>query len=286
MQRINFRFLLTLIVAVFVVWGGLYLLRGFQVGLNAGTKLKIARQLVTEGKLADAMKLFDQYVKLKPDDDEAFAEYSKLLLGRAMAPDATRNDVARAFNALETAVRRNPENNALRQQLAEFQLRVGRATDAREHLEVLERRLADGPPAAGGDDVNGAGEESTSVQQVQLLKAGSYLGSNEFEEAAAVVARLVGYDLASRQFAADFADTGVPSDAYIMLAGILQERMAAPADAGRVLEHLERYRRAGGTVVLVTHGPEADRYATQRLRLEAGRRAGPERLPHLDPSTS
>ena len=44
-----------------------------------------------------------------------------------------------------------------------------------------------------------------------------------------------------------------------------------PANAARVLEHLDRYRRSGGTVVLVTHGSEADRYATQRLRLEAGR---------------
>ncbi|MCE2825976.1 MAG: ABC transporter ATP-binding protein [Verrucomicrobium sp.] len=57
-----------------------------------------------------------------------------------------------------------------------------------------------------------------------------------------------------------------------------------PDNAGRVLEHLERYRRAGGTVVLVTHGPEADRYATQRLRLEAGRWAGPSTLPAVDPS--
>jgi putative ABC transport system ATP-binding protein len=48
-----------------------------------------------------------------------------------------------------------------------------------------------------------------------------------------------------------------------------------PDNAARVLEHLDRYRRAGGTVVLVTHGSEANRYATQRLRLEAGRWVSP-----------
>ena len=48
-----------------------------------------------------------------------------------------------------------------------------------------------------------------------------------------------------------------------------------PDNAARVLEHLDRYRRAGGTVVLVTHGSEANRYATQRLRLEAGRWVNP-----------
>ena len=48
-----------------------------------------------------------------------------------------------------------------------------------------------------------------------------------------------------------------------------------PDNAARVLEHLDGYRRAGGTVVLVTHGSEANRYATQRLRLEAGRWVNP-----------
>ena len=48
-----------------------------------------------------------------------------------------------------------------------------------------------------------------------------------------------------------------------------------PDNAARVLEHLDGYRRSGGTVVLVTHGSEANRYATQRLRLEAGRWVSP-----------
>ena len=52
-----------------------------------------------------------------------------------------------------------------------------------------------------------------------------------------------------------------------------------PDNAARVLEHLDHYRRSGGTVVLVTHGSEANRYATQRLRLEAGRWAVPSAFP-------
>lgn len=57
-----------------------------------------------------------------------------------------------------------------------------------------------------------------------------------------------------------------------------------PANAVRVLQHLEDYRRSGGTVVLVTHGAEADRFATQRLRLEAGRRVDPVPLSPVHPS--
>ena len=94
MKRINFKFLLILIVVAVVTFGGLFLLRRFQINRNAGGKLEIARQRLKEGKTAQAMELFAQYVELRPNDNEAFADYSKLLLGRANAPDATRNDVA------------------------------------------------------------------------------------------------------------------------------------------------------------------------------------------------
>ena len=44
-----------------------------------------------------------------------------------------------------------------------------------------------------------------------------------------------------------------------------------PANAVVVFQHLDRYRRAGGTVLVVTHGNDAAPYATRTLRLEAGR---------------
>jgi ABC-type lipoprotein export system ATPase subunit len=59
-----------------------------------------------------------------------------------------------------------------------------------------------------------------------------------------------------------------------------------PDNAARVLEHLDHYRRSGGTVVLVTHGSDANRYATQRLRLEAGRWAIPSPFPPFNDSAS
>jgi ABC-type lipoprotein export system ATPase subunit len=49
---------------------------------------------------------------------------------------------------------------------------------------------------------------------------------------------------------------------------------------------LDHYRRSGGTVVLVTHGSDANRYATQRLRLEAGRWAIPSAFPSFNDSVS
>jgi cellulose synthase operon protein C len=236
-KRINFKFLLILLTGLFVAAGSFYLLRRFQISRNAGGKLELARKRLDEGKVADATSLFAQYVALRPRDNEAYAEYSKLLLGRALSPDATRNDVARAFNTLEAAVRNNPDDDDLRLQLAEFQLRVGRGTDAREHLSLLEKRLAEPTPA--GSDESPADRQARG-RKVRFLNATTYLGSGESEEAARIVAEMVGYDLEKRQFRDAAEEVTADTDAYVMLAAILQERMEARADARRVLEELVR----------------------------------------------
>ena len=240
MKRVNFKFLLLLIAGLFAAGMGFYFLRKFQVSRHAGTKLELARKRLDEGKVADAMSLFSQYVALRPDDEKAYAEYSKLLLGRATSPDATRNEVARAFNALEAAVRGNPDDDELRLQLAEFQLRVGRATDAREHLAVLEERLDNSSPADA--DGKAAADREARGRRVGFLQATSYLGSGEFEEAARIAARLVGYDLSQRLFQEQDEEKDTPAeadtDAFVLLAAILQERYESPSDARRVLEEL------------------------------------------------
>lgn len=230
MQRINFKLLLILMLGAGVAAGGLILLRRFQVSRNAGGKLELAKERLASGNVAEALNLFGQYVSLRPNDDEAFVEYSKLLLDRATAPDAGRNDISRAFNALEEAVRRTPEDDALRQQLAEFQLRVGRANDAREHLAILEERLV--------KNEDGVPTDPEIVLQVRLLQARAAIGLAEYKEAATIVANVIGFDLATSQFTDTVDASTAPSEAYIMLAAILQERLASRDDARAVLQKL------------------------------------------------
>jgi len=229
-QRINFKLLLVLLVGIAIAGGGLYALRKLQISRNAEGKFELAKQRLAEGKAAEAMDLLGQYVALRPDDDEAFAEYSKLLLARATAPNAKRSDIDRAFGALETAVRRKPEDDALRLEVAAFEVRVGRASDALDHLNVLEERL--------GNRVAGTEADSETAQRVQLLKASSYLSSSDFDQAAAIVAHLIGYELSERRFTEAADASTAPNDAYVMLAAILQERMSSPDDARAVLEKL------------------------------------------------
>jgi len=44
-----------------------------------------------------------------------------------------------------------------------------------------------------------------------------------------------------------------------------------PDNAITVFQHLARYNQAGGTVVVVTHGTDADRFASRAFHLEKGR---------------
>jgi putative ABC transport system ATP-binding protein len=47
-----------------------------------------------------------------------------------------------------------------------------------------------------------------------------------------------------------------------------------PENARAVLDRLAEYRRTGGTVLLATHGAEADTHATRRFELRQGKLAG------------
>lgn len=44
-----------------------------------------------------------------------------------------------------------------------------------------------------------------------------------------------------------------------------------PDTGVEVLEHLASYRDGGGTVIMVTHGPDGDRFADRAVRIEAGK---------------
>ena len=248
-KRINVKVLLILVAVVATGVAGIFLLRWFQVSRNAGNLAKLAKIRLAEGKPAEAMELYSRYFGLRPDDSESYAEYAKLVLDRAETPDATRNDVARAYNTLESAVRRNPDDDDLRLRLAEFQLRIGRAVDAREHLMMLRERLEHGeikqpPPAAekgedAADPATAASRKPLDANQLQVLMARSYLGAGDFNEAASLASDLVGFDMAGRQFDPELkkSATGL-SDAYIILAAVLEDRLNDSAAAATVLEKL------------------------------------------------
>jgi tetratricopeptide (TPR) repeat protein len=248
-KRINLKFLLILIAVVVAGTAGIYFLRRFQISRNAGNLATQAKARLEEGKTADAIMLYGRYLGLRPEDSQAHAELARLMLARAEAPDATRNDMARAYNSLEAAVRKNPEDDDLRRRLAEFQLRIGRAVDAREHLAVLRERFESGQlkavvpdePVANDDDAEDAADEPRRPldgDQIQLMTAQSFMRAGDFEEAGKLVAEMVGFDLGKRAFDPALKKSSGATEAYIMLAAILEERLADKQASSTVLEQL------------------------------------------------
>ncbi|MFM8435197.1 MAG: tetratricopeptide repeat protein [Planctomycetia bacterium] len=244
MKKVNLRLVLILVGVVVGGVVGVYFLHKFQVSRNAGSLAKLARAKLAEGKSGEALTLFNRYVAYRPDDKVAYAEYAGLVLDRAESPAASRNDVARAYGVLETAVRRNPDDDALRQRLATFQMRIGRFGDAREHLQILRTRAAEGQavsaPATTGDTdaEDEKAEKPLDPVQLELMLARSWAGTGDFEEAASLASNLIAFDLQNKAFDPERKAAPNSTDAFILLAAILQEKFDDPGTADRVLAEL------------------------------------------------
>lgn len=245
MKKVNLRFVLILVAVLFGSVVGVFFLHRFQVSRNAGSLAKLARAKLAEGKNVEALNLLSRYIAYRPDDKEAYSEFAGLVLDRAEAPGATRNDVARAYNALETAVRRNPDDDSLRQRLATFQMRIGRFGDAREHLQVLRTKAANQEPTplTGDPPVgDGSGDDDTPKPldrpQLDLLLARSWAGTGDFEEAASLASDLIGFDLQTKEFDPERKPAADSTDAFVLLAAILQEKFEDAGTADKVLAEL------------------------------------------------
>ena len=44
-----------------------------------------------------------------------------------------------------------------------------------------------------------------------------------------------------------------------------------PENASEVIRYLSEFNKQGGTVVMVTHGPDADSFATRQLNMNQGK---------------
>ena len=252
---------------------GLFFLRRYQVARNAGGLAKLARQRLDEGKPFEALQLFQRYVGLRPEDTETYSEYAALVLDRALAPDATRKEIATAYNILETAVRKSPDDNKLRAKLAQFQLRISRFTDAREHLDVLQSRI---PAAEGAATTAWDPEDPVDPSNIRLMLARCCVATGDFETAVEIVSGLVGYDVATKTFDESFEGPR-PADAYIVLAAILTEKLRDPAAADAVMKELVKVDGKNARAWLAL-----SRWERQQGNLDAAKQAI-EQATALDP---
>lgn len=239
MKRLNVKFLVILLAVVAAGAVGVVLLQQFQVRRNADQLVKRAKLRLEEGKQAEAIGLLGRYLSLRPADASAQAQYAQLLLKRAQGRGATRNDVAAAFDSLEKAVRLDPNNAAVRYDLADFQLTIGRYGDAREHLQFLLDRAPDAAAPAAGETP----EKARDVESLTLMLARSYLGTGDFNDAAEAVAGLIGFDFQARRFDPEKKRSATnPTDGFILLATIFDDRLRDRDTAGTIYDEMVKER--------------------------------------------
>jgi len=136
--RINYRFLLKLLVLVSVLGLGLGGAYWFQSSRNSRELLRQARAARDEERYDDAVRLYARFATRNPKSAEAKAEVGELL--------AKLQLYDRAFGNLEAALRIDPALESPRRTLVDVTLGMQRYSDAKSQLEdhLLKKNPDDG----------------------------------------------------------------------------------------------------------------------------------------------
>lgn len=260
MRQINVRFVIILALLVVLGGGGIFALNRWQVSRNAGSLLTRAEAAIAAGDKNEAGQLLSRYVGMRPNDAKAYSLFAELLLEAAEAPGAGRSEFSRAYSALETAVRNDPDNLYLRQRLAQFQIFIDRPGDAREHLIVLRDRVANPDTKVPSEGEGDNTKRLMTAGEIDVLLARALLGTGRFDEAAEVLAQRLGYDRSARTFPvpAEEATQG-DTDAYILLAAIMNDELRATSEAEAVLARLVQVNATDPRAWLAMRGWHAQR---------------------------
>lgn len=116
-----------------VAVGGLYGIHQWNLAKTAVGLLDDAREARSEGRLKEAVSLYDQYFGMRPKDVEPKPEFALLLDKVAKTPRGRK----RVFLTYDESLRQFPERDDLRRRLVDVALEIGRLPDAAEHLAKL-----------------------------------------------------------------------------------------------------------------------------------------------------
>lgn len=237
MKKVNVRLMVALLVVVVLTMVGVVVVHRIQLWRNAGGLARLAAERLADGRKDEALALYSRYVAMRPEDGDAYAEFAKLVLERA-ENSRVRQDLLAIYKIGEDAVRKKPDDRALRMQLATFLLRAGNASEARDHLLTLRKGIPAAADVAGDGSTTEApaAADNPLVLDIALARAESQMG--RFEEGLAVAARIIGLDLQTKAFGDDPPALAGTSDAYLIVATILAERYRDLPTGHRVMARL------------------------------------------------
>jgi len=236
-KRLNIPVLVAVLIGGVLLAAIVMVVHRVQVTRNAGALARLAQAKLEAGDSEQALGLYARYLAYRPHDAAAQAAFARLIVADAERPDATRNDRLFAYGALDTAVRKNPDDLQLRWQLVDWMLRFRRFGDASQELAVLQQRLTEAGPESGIPP-------SLDINAVNILRARAFIGLGEFSQAASAVAAILGFDLEQKAFVEDAADAApkptseIAREAALVLASLLESKLNATDAAAAVFEHL------------------------------------------------
>jgi tetratricopeptide (TPR) repeat protein len=139
-KRLNLKVALLLPIVLAILAGGGYGLHQLQVGRTARKMLDRAKQAQADGKLDDAIRYYEYYLRYEPARNDVFTTLALLMADQAKTSTNSRVQ-AGAHQRLEAAAIRDPENMEILRRLADSSLQLGQYAPAIEHLRRLIKRF-------------------------------------------------------------------------------------------------------------------------------------------------
>ena len=206
--RINHRLIIGLFVGFLVVGISAHFLHAWNISNKADIYRKEAAEKLAEKEYLEAFHLQSNFVKLRPDDDEARIELANIAVDvfEHDLAEASVKDRQGAWGSIENAVRRTG-NSQLRRELAKMVLTYQPASRASDAIDMIEELLLDSP----GDP------------ELNLLNVQATFRSKDFRRTTKLASDLVGFDLKAKEFSDDKPKVKHPPEIYFMLAQSLMQ---------------------------------------------------------------
>lgn len=267
MKKLNIPLIVGLMIGTVGLTLGVFLLHGYQVNRSASGLLERADRAAKEGNREEQLKMLRRYLAHRPEDLPQLKTLLKVSREQALAAESVNvRELQMLLEAIERAIRENPEDAELRREGFEFNATVGRWADAIEHAERLSAMNALKP----ADEV---------------LWATSLYRSKDFNAALEKLADLIGFNLVSLEFQDDKAKSPDNVDAYRYFALIYHQSKSESGDVTvpmKVLDKLVERNAKKPEVYLMRAGfrqslPEKDEALIAKDIAEA-ERIGPDNI--------
>jgi tetratricopeptide (TPR) repeat protein len=269
MRTLNVPLLAILLVLAGGAATGIYFLHDWQLHRNAQFLLRLADRYEENDQPGQAVGSLGRYVAMVPDDTAALARLGLL--------QAKRHADAHAYVTLEQVLRREPARDDIRRELVDVAMRIGRYTDARDHLEqyLLKTNRNDAELL----NLLGACQEKLGDSAAAAKQFESAIAAQpEFLESYASLARLFSRikepDRAEKvleELVENNRDSDRAYRAYLMRASLRYEQMANPMSSAERDELLSQAEADAVTALGQEQEEEGDKADGYLLAAELAR---------------